>query len=181
VPTAGWDDEGFEGVVDGKLALGYATPADPDDGPPARVVETRPPTDDESLSAETLVREFGPGTPPLGAVGPDPPGAGDDDTGTETRIETEQRRPDEPPSAVAGWLDEVERRLEDAEQLAAATSLEDATDAVAEVGGAGEVQSLGDQMVEDHKRLRTVARHCEALADRAEAVEVPVETLAQLA
>ncbi len=189
VPAAGWDKNGFEGVVDGTLALGYATPADPDTAEqPARIVETRPPSDDGDLSPETLIREFGAGTPPRDAVSPGVPATTVADVdGTETGSESAVRgddgggRREGPPPAVTAWLAAVERRLGDAENLASATSLDDATAAVAGVGGAEEVQSLQEQLAADGEALRALARECDELADRAEAVEVPVETLARLA
>jgi len=182
VPAAGWDDEGFEGVVDGRVALGYATPADPDDAdPPARIVAERPPDDDADVSPETLIREYGSGTPPRDAVSPDGPVAAGDDPGVpDDPLDGREEAPDGPPASVTGWLDGVENRLEDAEALASATSLEDATAAVADVGGATEVQSLQTRLATDREELRSVARRCERLAEHAETVEVPVETLARL-
>lgn len=189
VPAAGWDEEGFEGVVDGTVALGYATPADPETADqPARIVETRPPADGGELSPETLIREFGAGTPPRDAVSSAAPTATVNDadvTGTATASakhgDNDGGQPEGPPPAVTAWLDAVEERLGDAETLASATSLDDATAAVAGVGGADEVQSLQDQLAADGETLRALARECNELAERAEAVEVPVETLARLA
>jgi len=188
VPAAGWDENGFEGVVDGTLALGYATPADPDTADrPARIVETRPPSDDGDLSPETLIREFGAGTPPRDAVSPFRAATVGDADGTETGGESAEHGDNDggvsegPPPAVTAWLAAVEGRLGDAEALASATSLDDATAAVEGVGGADEVQSLQDQLTADRETLRALARECDELADRVEAVEVPVETLARLA
>lgn len=173
VPAAGWDDEGFAGVVDGQLALGYASPATPAD-PPARITETRPPTDDEDLTAEKLVRQLGDASPPSDVLAP----AVDDRVVAPTDGDDAEPTP---PAAVVTWLDDVDARLTDADRLADATSVSEASEAVVAVGGAGAVQTLRDQVVADRRTLRTVADRCEALADRAETVEIPVETLARLA
>lgn len=71
-PAAGWTETGFEGVVeaDGRLVLGYASPADAVE-PPATVVGTEP-VDEEAAdrqpSAEALVRSLGGAGPPRDAV-----------------------------------------------------------------------------------------------------------------
>lgn len=169
VPEAGWDDDGFAGVVEGRLALGYATPADPSD-PPVRVVDERPPDDGESLSPESLVRQLGDAAPPRDAVGPAVTGSDDWTTAT-----------DETPPALAAWLDAIENRLDDADRLGSATSVADATDAVDAVGGPEDVRALRAQIAADRRVLRAVAARCETLAERAEAAEIPVETLARLA
>ena len=51
VPAAGWDDGGFSGVVDGRLALGYACPAEHSKGPPAELIEERPPAEETAPTA----------------------------------------------------------------------------------------------------------------------------------
>jgi hypothetical protein len=168
VPAAGWDETGFSGVVDGSLALGYACPAVPDDGPAAELVEQRPPTDDDGPTARSLVRELGDASPPPAAVGPaTQPGANGSDPS--------------PPPAVTAWLDSVSERLARADRLAEATSVTEAADAVDAAGGAEEVRALRDRLAADREALATVADRCRALADDAETVEIPVETLARLA
>lgn len=173
VPAAGWDDEGFAGVVDGHRALGYACPADPAD-PPVRLVEERPPTDEEEPTARGLIRELGDASPPRDAVGPTIDTAPTDpqDSSTETA---------DPPPAVTVWLDEVERRLARADRLAGATSVAEAADAVDAVGVPDEIRTLRDRLAADREALVAVAERCESLADDAETAELPVETLARLA
>jgi len=173
VPAAGWGEEGFEGVVDGVLGIGYATPAAPGE-PAARIVEERPPAAEDGPTAAGLVRERGDGTPPRDAVGAaSAPGDSDGTTGGETT-------PDGAPAAVTAWLDGVETRVAEAEQLGSATSLADATEAVERVGGPDEVKRLDDALAADREALRAMRERCERLADRADAVEIPVETLARL-
>lgn len=189
VPAAGWDEDGFAGVVDGRRVLGYACPADPAD-PPVRIVEERPPDDaDGGLSPRDLVRQLGDPAPPTDAVGPPadpsdagsepskapgadrPPGASGTPRGAASGI----------PPAVAAWLDRIERRLADADRLASATSVSEASDAVAAVGGPEAVRALRARLAADQAALAAVATRAEALATEAETVEIPVETLAELA
>lgn len=171
VPAAGWDEEGFAGVVDGHLALGYACPARPDDGTaPAEIVEERPPAEgEESPTARGLVRDLGDASPPPAAVEP----------GAATA--TEPSGTASPPPAVTGWLDDVCGRLARAERLADATAVPEAVEAVDAVGGAGEVRALRDRLAADRAALSAVADRCDSLAADAEAAEIPVETLARLA
>ncbi len=172
VPAAGWDEAGFEGVVDGHLAVGYACPADPADSP-AHIVEERPPIE-EAPTARSLVRELGDASPPPDAVGPIVDTAGSDSQDDNTRTGS-------PPSAVTAWLDEVEQRLAHADCLSGATSVSEAGDAVDTVGGPDEICALRDQLATDREALVAVAERCESLADSAETAEIPVETLARLA
>lgn len=174
VPAAGWDEEGFSGVVDGNLALGYACPASAD-GPdqPAEIVAERPPTaDDDQPTARSLVRDCGDASPPPDAVGTavdtDRPVSGTDEVTHSL------------PPAVTAWLEAVDRRLAAADRLAEATSVEEAAVAVDAVGGAGEVAALRDQLAVDREALTAVATRCEALAADADTAEIPVETLSRL-
>lgn len=82
---------------------------------------------------------------------------------------------------VEAWLATVAARVEQGEALGDATRVPEATDAVAEAGGLAGVRSLDEQLAADATRLREVADRAARLADRAEAVEIPVETLARLA
>ncbi|MFB6082255.1 MAG: hypothetical protein ABEJ67_05480 [Halanaeroarchaeum sp.] len=74
VPAAGWDDDGFEGVVrgDATQALGYASPTEPPtDEPPAGIAWTEPAGDSEvGPTAAGVVREFGDPRPPVDVVVP---------------------------------------------------------------------------------------------------------------
>lgn len=173
VPAAGWDEAGFDGVVDGHLALGYACPADPAD-PPAHIVEERPPAEEEEPTARSLVRELGDASPPPDAVGPTGDTVRSDSRDSSTQTAS-------PSPAVTAWLDEVEQRLVHADRLSGATSVSEAADAVDAVGGPDEIRALRDQLAADREALVAVAERCESLADSAETAEVPVETLARLA
>lgn len=96
------------------------------------------------------------------------------------------REPDTPsaspadPVAVDAWLDAVERRVARAERLDGA-ALPTATEAVAMAGGIDAVQELDEKVDEDAARLQAVARRASALAERAVAVEVPLDPLGRLA
>jgi hypothetical protein len=90
VVDAGWDEEGFEGCVDGRRGLGFAT-GDPPGDPPVRVDWGGPPTDDGGFeghsevptveaSADGVVRTLSEPRPPEDAVPVRPatdPGSGD--------------------------------------------------------------------------------------------------------
>ena len=171
VPAAGWDDDGFSGSVDGHLALGYACPATPDDGDrPAEVVDERLPTEgNDSPTARSLVRDLGDASPPPAAVSPPTDAAA-------TRSDAEPV-----PPAVTAWLETVSGRIAQADRLADATSVTEATDAVAAVGGADEVRALRAQLVADRDALAVAATRCEQLAADAETAQIPVETLTRLA
>jgi len=70
VPAPGWDERGYEGIVpaDGRLALGYATPAPPD-GSPVSLEEGDVVRDaDESIDPADVFRRLGDPAPPRGAV-----------------------------------------------------------------------------------------------------------------
>lgn len=97
-PAAGWDDGGYEGVLDAgeTRALGYATPAPAVDGEDAvevAWVEDAPgcPTDDQP-SPGAVVETLGDPRPPRDAL-PDPAALA------------------EVPPVVAAWLDRVDDRL----------------------------------------------------------------------
>ncbi|MFB6070337.1 MAG: hypothetical protein ABEJ76_04875 [Halanaeroarchaeum sp.] len=74
IPAAGWDDDGFEGVVasGATLALGYASPAEPpDDAAPATVAWTEPAGESEAHpTARAAVRRRGDPRPPADVVVP---------------------------------------------------------------------------------------------------------------
>jgi hypothetical protein len=174
VPAEGWDDDGFEGVVDDRLLLGYASPA-PAKSPPVELTETTPAEGgDTPPTPQDIVRSLGDARPPRDAVGRPAASATrpDDD---------DQNSPQSPPPAVTDWLDAVETRLQAADRLAQASSVADASEAVAAVGGAEDVRSLREQLAVDRQALARVQNRADALADRAERVEIPVETLTRLA
>lgn len=66
VPAASWDETGFEGRVEGRRALGYATPAPPD--------SEEPPVDVEWLGPADGDPDAGPAHPNVPAVEPTPDG-----------------------------------------------------------------------------------------------------------
>jgi hypothetical protein len=197
VPEEGWADEGFEGVVDvdDRLVLGYASPADPTE-PPARIESIEPVDGSESgkpVSARDVVRTLGDPTPPRDAV----PRDGDADRGQPTETSPDCGRTDHEceghpdhadhgretggHAAIDAWLDDVRERLDDAEGLARASSVPEASAAVDAVGGAGDVADLRSELEADREQLEELATESESLAARIERVEVPVETLKRLA
>jgi len=103
-------------------------------------------------------------------------GASDGMEGTDGR----ETAPDQY-AAVEAWLDGVADRLEDAERLARVSSVPEASEAVASVGGPDDIARLRATLQEDCDRLEQVAGRCEDLAARVGDVEVPVETLERLA
>ena len=95
-----------------------------------------------------------------------------------------KRRPDrsqETHAAIDAWLDDVCERVEDAERLARASSVPEASAAVDAVGGAEEIADLREHLEADRERLGELAAESERLAARIERVEVPVEMLKRLA
>lgn len=70
VPIAGWDGTRYETTVESRVAVGFASPAEPCD-PPVELVESAPATAmDESADADAadVLRALGDPTPPRGAV-----------------------------------------------------------------------------------------------------------------
>lgn len=220
VPEEGWDEDGYEGVVgaDGRLLLGYASPADPAE-PPARVTTLGPADGAGAATAREVVRTLGDPAPPRDAVSPadgsgprgsdtggtavqrggeatdDTAGDGHAVSGAGASAESLGGRAQEPADdgaghqepgssqypAVEAWLDSVADRLADAERLARVSSVPEASEAVASVGGPEDIARLRTTLQEDRDRLERVAGRCEDLAARVEEVEVPVETLERLA
>lgn len=82
---------------------------------------------------------------------------------------------------IEEWLVAVTRRVSAAEQLAEVTSVAEASEAVASVGGPENVARLQTQLEADRERLDRLATECADLASRVVDVEVPVETLERLA
>jgi len=179
-PEPGWDEDGFEGRVDpeGRLVLGYACPADPVD-PPARLVDCDP-VDDATESGRPdpreVVRALGDGGPPPDAV-PDPT---ERERGPREVAATDSRA-DGGEDGLDRWLDDVERRLTVAEELAAVDSVAEAEAAVDRAGGIPAVEELVGRLDRDRDRLARLADRCERAHRRAERVDVPVGTLRRLA
>jgi hypothetical protein len=78
--------------------------------------------------------------------------------------------------AVDAWLDAAESRIATMEGLSETTSVDTAARAVRELGGLDGVRTATETTAEAD-RLRWVAERAAALADRAEAADLPVETL----
>jgi hypothetical protein len=79
------------------------------------------------------------------------------------------------------WLERVADRVEQAEQLAAAETLPEATDAMHAVGGIDGAKTLEGELQADAATLAAVADRADALASRAGAVTVPLQQYERLA
>ncbi|WP_435126640.1 hypothetical protein [Halobaculum sp. D14] len=207
VPAAGWDDGGCSVVVaaDDARALGYACPVGdrPLPDAPVELAAVGDPESHRGDPVDAAVRELGDHRPPRDAL-PTPDAdasalttASDDATtdSTESEIDTEavaagvaagdddalvaeQSDPAEVPESVAAYFDCVERRVSAAERLTGA-SVPEATRALSEQEGSPE--ALASAVAADAEAVRAVAVRAAALADRAEAVDVPVDALRRLA
>jgi len=190
LPERGWDDDGFEAVLDaGTHALGYASPALPAD-PPAKLVDAEPApeataTSDRTDTPEDVLRELGTPSPPADAVpvggteGESRGQSSDGDRACNTR--QRQQLPASLPDDVVAWLTELSRRVDRAEALADADSLDEATAAVREAGGMAGVNEIADRAAADERALQELAARAEALARRRADATVPTETLSRLA
>jgi len=69
VPEEGWDEDGYDGVIDSdeRLVLGYACPAEPCD-PPARLTSLGPDEAGTPVTARDVVRSLGDPSPPRDTV-----------------------------------------------------------------------------------------------------------------
>jgi hypothetical protein len=181
VPEAGWDERGYEGVVepDDRLVLGYASPAAPTT-PPATITEERAPDPEASeLTPEALLRTLGEAAPPRDAVSAGESAArrsastnGTEDDGSP--------RTDGPAAQFDRWFGDVERRLATAERLADADSVPGARSAVDAAGGIEGVRSLCSRLEADREALAEIEQRARRLRERDGAVEVPVEALGRL-
>lgn len=178
VPVTGWDEDGFGGVVpaEGRRTLGYACPAPPG-RPPVSVVDEGRADGESGDAAATAVRELGDPRPPGDAI-PEVETAGDGHDHESADDPMESARPETTvPPAVESWLTAAERRIERGEQLTDA-SVESAATALDADGR--DVCELPRQVSADAAALEVVAERAAALADRASAVDVPVEALRRL-
>lgn len=172
VPAAGWDDGEFEGVVEGRRAVGFATPADLSDGPvevrwsgpadPDPAFERHPDVPPVETTTAGVLRALGDPRPPRDAV-PDGVGAGPGG-----------RAP------AADTLAAIEDRVELGEALDAADTLPAATEAVERAGGLDVVRALPAELDRDAERLVGGGERTRALRERIERVTVPVDTLERL-
>lgn len=177
VPEAGWDADGWTGVVspEGPLALGYATAADPE--PPAmELVASEPaPEEAEAPGPRDVIRALGDPRPPRDAV--EPAGGQSLDRGQTDHSRPATERPT--PGTREDELDAIERRLDRAERLAAVDSVDAAKSAVAAVGGIEAVRVLVAQLDRDRDALERLDARVAALRDRV-SVDVPVADLERL-
>lgn len=177
VPEAGWDEHGWTGVVspDRPVALGYATPADPDD-PPMRIVDSEPaPEKREAPGPRDVLRALGDPRPPRDAVEPD--GGRTLDRGSRDQSSPGAERPT--PGTIEDELDAIERRLDRAERLAAVDSVDAARSAVEDEGGIAAVRALVAQLERDRDTLEHLDARVAALRDRS-SVDVRVADLERL-
>jgi len=194
VPAAGWDEDGFTGVVpaDARLGIGYACPnvdgdtagpADTDRDPgahPDRALDpislaVLGPAEEADPSASdrvaVAVRSLGRATPPADAV---PTSAALDPDRTDSSAGCRPRRCDGPaesdpssvPTPVAAWLDAVETRVRRAERLTDATA-DEAAAVLEDCGGVDGVATLPDELQADRASLRAAGDRIEDLAARA--------------
>lgn len=187
VPAAGWDGDGFTGVIpaDGRLGVGYACPLGAADVASARAadepasVEILGPVNDATGDASAsdpvaaAVRSLGRATPPIDAV----PAETAAEPGTAvSRPEPDRRREPAPTTApgtsnpVAAWLDAVERRIRLAEQLTEA-SADEAAAAIEGAGGIDSVATLPAELGGDVGALRSMGGRIDDLAARAAAAD----------
>jgi hypothetical protein len=182
VPDPEWDDDGFVGVVpaEGTRALGYATPATPSRPAVTVVDEGRATGQDDPSDASAAARELPGARPPVDAV-PDPESAG-----AERENPGQECRQDAPaddhrlPPELDAWLRTVEERIERGERLTegSATTV---TDELEGFDRDDDVVDLEERLTADLAALRALTERTAALADRAAAVDVPVEALRRLA
>jgi len=190
VPEAGWDERGYEGMVepDDRLVLGYASPAEPVEPPATITSERAPEPDEERPTPEELLRTLGEAEPPRDAVASGATteaagsrGAGRNGAGGDDDADGAGRADGPEPPELEAWFGAVERRLGTAERLADASSVEDARSAVDAAGGMEGIHSLCSHLEGDREALARIERRARRLREREEAVEVPVEALGQIA
>ena len=180
VPAAGWTAEGWTGTVgpESPRALGYATPAAPDD-PPARIAASEPARDDpEPASPRDVLRALGDPRPPRDAVQPDGGRTASRERSAD-RSSPEPTDADGPTSHDERRLAVIEARVAQAEALSSVSSVDAARSAVADAGGIEAVRALVAQLSRDRAHLERLQRRAGDLRARAD-VEVPVDDLARL-
>lgn len=197
-PAAGWDDDGFEGVVpaDGHLSIGFASPAEPADQPLA-LTAAEPATrqDDEMDTSEAIVHGLGDPSPPSlieaeQRTDGETTIVGDACQCHDTdRIQSEDalapalnggNEADSLPPALDEWFSAVEGRIDRAERLQGDAAVDDAATALGNCGGIEGAQALDDHLATDVELLRTIERRAAALADCAESTSVSTDALEHL-
>ncbi|SNR49051.1 DUF7857 domain-containing protein [Halorubrum vacuolatum] len=211
VPENGWDESGVTLRLEPgeRRALGFASPAEPTD-PPVTVSETEPTTEDREADACEAVRRLETHRPPAdvverigGAFGMDDDDEGDDSgdsddesddsgddddesdgtTGSEGGTTSEEPHGPEGscgPERVNEWLGRIEKRIERGERLTN-PDLETATEALVETGGLTALADLNDRLEVDAEQLQQISDRAATLAERADAVDVPIDAMEELA
>lgn len=177
--------------ANGTVGAGFATPADPVDGPAVELAGERPPTPPH---ADTVLDGLSEPRPPHEAVVANdrqrptdhqhqptddepeaeclPSGAADD------RVDAADRSAES--AAVTSALNAIERRIDRLEAVATATTVPEAADALAREGSLDSVRHLDAQVRTDRAHLTALADRALTLAGRAEAAEPRIETLDRL-
>ncbi|MDS0297469.1 hypothetical protein NDI76_01770 [Halogeometricum sp. S1BR25-6] len=187
VPERGWDESGFEGVLDAgeERTLGYACPVASEGDRPVSVASLgRAEGEREDDRENEAIRALGRARPPADAVpvsvpdsslASESPSDGDAFEPAESDVSAENSsepdvngsNPKPRPPAVASWFDAVETRVRLAERLTDAT----AADAASALETAGDVSGLASAVAADEAALRAVAARADELADRAAETE----------
>lgn len=171
-PAPGWDEDGYTGIVeaDARLVLGYASPGAPVE-PPATLRESG---DQPGHAPTATLRELGERSE--GAENGEEDDREPSATGSgETRQETAGV-----PSSVATWLDEVEGRVERAEDLDDAATVSEAAAAVEAAGGHESVRALDRRVGADREALAAADQRLKSLRTRVQSVDIPVDSLGYL-
>ncbi|MFC7071869.1 hypothetical protein ACFQJ7_10515 [Halovenus rubra] len=196
VPARGWNDSSFEGTVHSgePLVVGYATPASPVE-PPAEITDTGSPTQEPTVTPETIVRTLGDSRPPRETLSkPEQANSLEESgtvpmserphvdrrvatAGTGTTQDSVTPTTDTDTDGPIEWFEAVEKRVATTEQLAETTDADEIRTAVDEAGGIGAVRELQAQLDADRQHIQEVQRRSEALADQLSAVELPLSTL----
>lgn len=187
VPAAGWDDDGVTLTLDAgaRRTVGYATPDALDgESDPLTVLETErlAPTADHEPQTPVPAVDATPSGVVRALEAPAPPRTAIPDACPSGGVPS---RPDAADTgghaAVADWLAAVERRVEQAEALADADTLDEATTAVDDAGGLEAVRDLTARLASDYETLARLCDRAETLAERGERATVPVEAFDRLA
>jgi hypothetical protein len=189
IPAPGWNEHGYEGRIENRRVLGYSTPA-PAVEPPVSVewlesvgeekqqFDRHPavPTIDPEPTPNSVSRTLSDPRPPRDAV---PVMIESITAQTENGMKAETREIHHP--AVKSLFETIERRIDDGEMLTEVETLPDATWAVETVGGLTAVADLTTALNNDRETLRVIEEQAARLRERAERVDVPVDTLERLA
>jgi hypothetical protein len=220
IPTTGWNEHGYEGRVENRRVLGYATPA-PVLDPPVSVEWLEIVNEEQQRSRHPTVPSIDPEPTPNSVCrtlnDPRPPRDAvpvvesvvenvnesivnevnesgqieqvkrtertsiDRYERTRPRDEREVATQDNDHPAVESLFRIIERRIDDGEMLTAVETLPDATWAVETVGGLTAVSDLMTALDGDCETLQAIEERAARLRERAETIDVPVDTLERLA